>query len=78
MTQESRDFAAIRGTHWDDETDAEAAEFFDTLSVPEMRKRQDLCELQLQMAWDQNNEAALADLHRMQDALFQSMMRRCS
>ena len=70
--------ASQRAAHWGDDADAEAAVFFDTLSVPEIRRRQHLCELQLQIAWDQNNEAALADLHRMQEALFQSMMRRCS
>lgn len=62
--------------HWTDEVDAEADVLFRTLSLREIRRRQDLCHQQIQMAMEQNNERALRDLARMDDALFREMMRR--
>jgi len=62
--------------HWTEETDREAITFFDSLSVAEIRKRQHLCNLQIDMAYEQHNDDALADLRRMEDSLMASMMRR--
>jgi len=62
--------------HWTDETDAEADVFFATLSEAEIRRRQDLCKQQIVMAYRARAEDALADLHRMEDALQRSMLAR--
>lgn len=64
--------------NWTDATDAEAAAFFDSLPVAEIRRRQHLCNLQLEMAYSQKNDKALDELGRMEQALMDSMMRRCA
>lgn len=62
--------------HWTDKTDAEAAVLFDTLTTPEIRRRQDLCKAQQRLAYEQGNERAMLDLQRMEESLFQAMLRR--
>lgn len=62
--------------HWIDQTDGEAAELFDSLSVAEIRRRQDLCAQQKRLAHEQRNADAMADLDRMETALTESMLRR--
>jgi hypothetical protein len=63
--------------HWTDETEAQAAEYFQTLSLAEIRRRQDLVVQQIRLAWEQKNERASVDLCRMQDALTSEVFRRC-
>lgn len=67
----------MSASHWTDETDVEAAIYFDTLSTTEIRRRQDLCTAQLRLAFDQRNEHATIDLQRMQNALTDAVLRRC-
>jgi len=62
--------------HWTDETDKEADIFFATLSIKEIRNRQEICSEQIGMAWKQRNDDALEDLRRMEDALTRSMAMR--
>lgn len=62
--------------HWTEDTDREAAEFFDGLPVKEIRRRQTLCDLQIGMAYRGNNADAVADLQAMSTALMDSMLRR--
>lgn len=62
--------------HWTEQTDAEAAEYFPTLSEKEIRRRQDLCQQQIQMAYEQRKADALEDLYRMEQALANEMLRR--
>ena len=62
--------------HWTDQTDNEAVPFFDSLPIREIRKRQALCREQQALAVKQGKDDALADLQRMEKALFDSMMRR--
>lgn len=61
---------------WDDETDDQADVFFATLTLRELRRRQDLCYQQISMASAQRNEDALADLYRMDTALIRAVMTR--
>jgi hypothetical protein len=62
--------------HWTAETDREADVFFATLSVKEIRRRQRLAAAQIELAWEQRNDDALADLRRMENALTRSMAER--
>ena len=62
--------------HWTGTTDIDAVAFFDGLPVKEIRHRQELCELQLQMCDRMTPLDAVADLQAMQDALMESMLRR--
>lgn len=62
--------------HWTEDTDREAEEFFDGLTIAQIRRRQVLCDAQIVMAHGQHNDEALADLQRMSDALMGSMLRR--
>lgn len=62
--------------HWTDETDREADAYFATLTDREIRRRQDLCHAQQQIAFEHRNDRALADLQRMDDALARAMMAR--
>jgi hypothetical protein len=62
--------------HWTNETDREADEFFATLSESEIRRRQDLCVQQIEVAHAQHKTDALEDLRRMEDALCRSMLAR--
>jgi len=61
---------------WTDEIDAEADEFFSTLSEREIRRRQDLCRQQLKIAHDRGLTDALIDLQRMEAALTRAMLAR--
>ena len=62
--------------NWSDEVDEKSKIFFSTLSEKEIRRRQDLCNQQIKMAYNQKNEDALYDLQRMQKALEREMMNR--
>ncbi len=55
----------------------EAAEFFATLSDKEIRKRQDLCNIQIAEAHRTQNETALARLRIMERNLTDAMLARC-
>lgn len=61
---------------WTDETDEKADLFFATLPDKEIRRRQDLCNQQIERAFAQGNEKALGNLQRMQDALTRAMLAR--
>jgi hypothetical protein len=57
--------------------DVAADALFRTLSVEEIRERQDICRIQVGWAVERNaDEDALADLQAMEDALFREMLRR--
>lgn len=62
--------------NWTPEVDAEADQFFRTLSIAELRKRQDLATQQTRIAFDQRNDNALIDLQAMHDALTREVARR--
>jgi hypothetical protein len=62
--------------HWTDETDAEAVEFFDTLPIGELRRRQSVCMDQQMRAFDRKDQRALEDLQRMETALLHAVLRR--
>ena len=62
--------------HWTEDVDAEADVYFRTLTTPEIRRRQDLCDQQIRAAYQHRNDRALADLRRMEDALTREMLRR--
>lgn len=62
--------------HWTEKTDREADALFRTLSVAEIRRRQDLADQQIRLAYTQRNTDALTDLNAMRDALSREMMRR--
>jgi hypothetical protein len=61
---------------WTDETDRQAAELFDTLELAELRRRQDLCHLQLERAYTARDEQAMLNLQRMDQALTDAVLRR--
>lgn len=61
---------------WTDDTDAEAATYYRTLSTAEIRKRQTLTQEQLGMAYEKELPDAMADLRRQEDALTREMLRR--
>lgn len=61
---------------WTDETSRKAAEFFDTLELTELRRRQDLCHAQQERAYAARDEMAMVNLQRMEAALFQAVLRR--
>lgn len=50
--------------------------FFDSLTESEIRRRQDLCEQQLRLAYEQRNADATARLRIMEQALTRAMLRR--
>jgi hypothetical protein len=54
-----------------------AAKFFDTLTEREIRRRQTLCEKQLAIAVQANNERGIANLRQMENDLMEAMLRRC-
>ncbi len=62
--------------HWTDATDAEADVFYATLTIPQIRVRQDLCAAQIRVAFDQGNDRALTDLRHMEDALTRALLVR--
>lgn len=57
------------------------AAFFDSLSTPEIRRRQDLVKAQFERAHKMpdgpEKERAYEELGRMDDALMEAMLRRC-
>lgn len=61
---------------WTEQTTAEAAEFYPTLTTAEIRRRQGLTAEQIGMAWEQGNTDALLDLRCQEDALTAEMHRR--
>jgi hypothetical protein len=56
-----------------DYTDTEALEFFATLSMPELRRRQDLCRQQQRIAYEKRLDRAMAELNRTDDLLIQAI-----
>lgn len=53
------------------------AEYFDTLPEKEIRRRQDLCEKQIKIAYNQGNLKGLENLRMMAQDLMEAMLRRC-
>ena len=62
--------------HWTDETDTQAVELFDTLPIPELHHRLELCRQQQARAFDRKNQSALEDLQRMETALIEAVLRQ--
>jgi hypothetical protein len=62
--------------NWTPEVDAEADQFFRTLTMREIRKRQDLATQQMGMAYEQRKTDALLDCQAMHDALTREVARR--
>ena len=52
------------------------SDFFDTLTEKEIRRRQDLCEQQIKLAFEQKNEEALNRLRKTETALTEALLRR--
>lgn len=63
--------------HWTEKEDREADALFRTLTEKEIRKRQDLCKAQARLAFEKQNERAMLDIARQDDALMREMLRRC-
>jgi len=63
--------------HWTEAVDAEADVFFRTLTVAEIRRRQDLCSQQQRTAYEARNIHATLALQGMENALTREMLRRC-
>lgn len=62
---------------WTDEVNEQSKALFATLTTKQIRQRQDICNAQIALAFEQHKDDALADLERMQDALMREMMNRC-
>jgi hypothetical protein len=55
----------------------EIDQFFDSLSEKEIRRRQDLCNQQLELAHKSDNKKGIENLQIMERDLTSAMLRRC-
>lgn len=56
---------------------AQAVSFFDGLTERDLRRRQDLCAVQLRMAWDLRDHDTAKRLQDMESDLTAALLRRC-
>lgn len=58
-------------------TKEETNKFYDSLAEKEIRRRQDLCQQQIKIAYDTKNDRGMDKLRIMEEDLMQAMLRRC-
>lgn len=63
--------------HWTEQVDREADTLFRTLTEADIRKRQDICQAQAKLAFEQKHDRAALDIARQDEALMREMLRRC-